>query len=90
MNLSRPLALMLMSAGLLSTATAADAYYRFPAVRGDSVVFTAEGDLWRTSAHGGQAQRLTTHPSAETNAAISQDGRWVAFSASYEARRKPM
>jgi tricorn protease len=88
MNLSRPLALMLMSAGLLSTATAADAYYRFPAVRGDSVVFTAEGDLWRTSAHGGQAQRLTTHPSAETNAAISQDGRWVAFSASYEGAQE--
>ncbi|MTV40687.1 PDZ domain-containing protein [Duganella radicis] len=79
---------MLMSAGLLSSAAAADAYYRFPAIRGDNVVFTAEGDLWRTSAHGGQAQRLTTHPSAETNAAISHDGQWVAFSASYEGAQE--
>ncbi|TFW29474.1 S41 family peptidase [Duganella callida] len=89
MKLSRPLALLLLSAGLLSTATAAaDAYYRFPAVRGDNVVFTAEGDLWRTGLHGGQAQRLTTHPAAETNAAISRDGQWLAFSASYEGAQE--
>jgi tricorn protease len=88
MNPSRPLALLLLSAGLLSTASAADAYYRFPTVRGDSVVFTAEGDLWRTGAQGGQAVRLTTHPSAETNAAISRDGRWVAFSAAYEGAQE--
>src|SRR5471032_2857767 len=81
----RPLALMFLSAGLLSgTAFAADAYYRYPAIRGDAVVFTAEGDLWKTGAHGGAAQRLTTHPAAETNAAISHDGKWIAFSASYE------
>jgi len=88
MNLSRPLALLLLSAGLLSTAHAADAYYRYPAIRGDAVVFTAEGDLWKTGVHGGQALRLTTHPSAETNAAISHDGRWVAFSASYEGAQE--
>ncbi len=88
MNLSRPLALMLMSAGLLSSAYAADVYYRYPAVRGDTVIFTAEGDLWKTGAHGGQAQRLTTHPSAETNAAISRDSQWVAFSASYEGAQE--
>lgn len=81
----RPLVLMFLSAGLLSgTASAADAYYRFPAIRSDAVVFTAEGDLWKTGAHGGAAQRLTTHPAAETNAAISHDGKWIAFSASYE------
>jgi tricorn protease len=88
MNLPRPLILMLLSAGVLSSAQAADAYYRYPAIRGDAVVFTAEGDLWKTGAHGGQAQRLTTHPSAETNAAISHDGRWVAFSASYEGAQE--
>jgi tricorn protease len=80
---------MLMSAGLLTglsvqSAQAADAYFRFPAIRGDAVVFTAEGDLWKTGAHGGTAQRLTTHPGAETNAAISHDGKWIAFTASYE------
>ena len=59
-------------------------YYRFPALRGDTVVFTAEGDLWRVGAQGGVAQRLTSHPGQETHAAISPDGRTVAFSAEYE------
>lgn len=85
-----PLASILISAGLLAGpgASAADAYYRFPAIRGDAVVFTAEGDLWRTGAQGGPAQRLTTHPAAETNAAISYDGKWIAFSASYEGAQE--
>lgn len=59
-------------------------YYRTPAIRGDTVVFTAEGDLWKVGAEGGTASRLTTHPSLETNPAISPDGKWVAFTASYE------
>ena len=32
---------------------------RFPAIHGDTVVFTAEGDLWRVGIDGGLAQRLT-------------------------------
>src|SRR3989304_6049884 len=59
-------------------------YYRFPAVHGNTVVFTAEGDLWRIPLSGGLAQRLTTHPGEETRAAISPDGRTIAFSATYE------
>jgi tricorn protease len=72
----------------LAIATAAAAapagYYRFPAVHGDTVVFTAEGDLWRVPLAGGTAQRLTTHPGAETRASFSPDGKWLAFSAEYE------
>src|SRR5688572_13111405 len=59
-------------------------YYRFPAIHGNSVVFTAEGDLWRVPLSGGLAQRLTTHQGEETRAAISPDGRTIAFSAMYE------
>ncbi|MGH7689240.1 MAG: S41 family peptidase, partial [Gemmatimonadaceae bacterium] len=59
-------------------------YYRFPAVHGNTVVFTAEGDLWRVPITGGTAQRLTTALGEETNAAISPDGKQVAFSAAYE------
>ena len=41
-------------------------YYRYPAIHGDTIVFTAEGDLWRVSVNGGVAQRLTTHPAEES------------------------
>jgi tricorn protease len=44
--------------------------------------------LWKTGAHGGKAQRLTTHPASETHAAISHDGKFVAFSASYEGAQE--
>lgn len=59
-------------------------YYRFPAIHGDTIVFTAEGDLWRVGVNAGVAQRLTTHPSEESRAAISADGKAIAFSAAYE------
>lgn len=59
-------------------------YYRFPAIAGDTIVFTAEGDLWRVPLAGGVAQRLTSHPSEESHAAVSPDGKTIAFSASYE------
>jgi tricorn protease len=63
---------------------AVQGYYRFPALHNETIVFTAEGDLWRVPTGGGQAQRLTTHHGLEAHAAISPDGAWVAFSAEYE------
>lgn len=87
MNVSRTI-LALSLALIGQQALAADPYFRFPAVRGDTVVFTAEGDLWRTTIAGGKATRLTTHPSAETHAAISHDGKFVAFAASYEGAQE--
>ncbi|MES2321579.1 MAG: S41 family peptidase [Pseudomonadota bacterium] len=90
MSPNRTLATSLVAAGLLgASATAfADAYFRYPAINGNVLVFTAEGDLWKTAATGGLAQRLTTHAAAETHAAISRDGKWVAFSASYEGEQE--
>ncbi|MBZ5638874.1 MAG: PDZ domain-containing protein [Acidobacteriia bacterium] len=59
-------------------------YYRFPAIHAGTIVFTAEGDLYKVSVEGGTAERLTSHPGMESNAAISPDGAVVAFSATYE------
>lgn len=84
-----PRTILALSLALIgSQAAAADPYFRFPAVRGDTIVFTAEGDLWRTTLAGGKATRLTTHPSSETQAAISPDGKWVAFVAFYEGAQE--
>jgi tricorn protease len=59
-------------------------YYRFPAIHGDTIVFTSEGDLWTVGTEGGVAHRLTSNPGVESNAKISQDGRTVAFNANFE------
>lgn len=59
-------------------------YYRQPTLRGDALVFVAEGDLWRTGTAGGRATRLTTHAGAESSPALSPDGAWLAFTATYE------
>jgi tricorn protease len=78
-------ALATLAAALFATsAVAAPGYYRDPALRGDTVVFTAEGDLWAASLRGGLARRLTSHPAEESQAAISPDGTRVAFVASYD------
>src|SRR6476469_8855003 len=57
---------------------------RFPAVHGDTVVFTYAADLWVADRQGGPARRLTSHPGEETGAKISPDGSQVAFLASYD------
>ena len=87
----RALALVCLALSLITTALSTTAlaeppqgYYRFPDLHGDTVVFTAEGDLWQVSVAGGTARRLTSHPGQETHAAISPDGTQVAFSADYE------
>lgn len=59
-------------------------YFRFPALTGDTLIFTAEGDLWRVPIAGGVAQRLTTHAAEESRPAVSPDGKTLAYSAAYE------
>jgi tricorn protease len=67
-----------------SFAAPAPGYIRFPAAAPGTVVFTAEGDLWTVPLSGGAARRLTSHPGLEHLAAVSPDGRLVAFTAQYE------
>jgi tricorn protease len=78
----RWLAALLFS--LCTAAHAAGGYFRYPALFQDTLVFTAEGDLWQVPAAGGRAARLTTHPGMESRAAFSPDGTRIAFSGAYE------
>ncbi len=59
-------------------------YYRQPSLRGETIVFVSEGDLWRVSARGGVAARLTTDAAGEGSPAISPDGTTLAFVARYD------
>jgi tricorn protease len=59
-------------------------YFRFPALTSDTLIFTAEGDLWRVGLAGGVAPRLPTHAAEESRPAVSPDGRTLAYSAAYE------
>ena len=63
---------------------AAPGYYRYPALHNETLVFTAEGDLWKTDINNGEAIRLTSHPFEEKEAAISPDGQFIAYTAKYE------
>jgi len=75
---------MPFAALVLAAAAGTVGYYRTPALTSDTLVFAAEGDLWRVPIAGGLAQRLTTHLGEETNPAISPDGATLAFTARYE------
>ena len=61
-----------------------EGYYTTPSIHGSTIIFAAEGDLWKVPLSGGLAQRLTTHAEEERFPTISPDGNTIAFSASYE------
>ena len=46
---------------------------------GQTILFSYEGDIWSVPAAGGTAVRLTAMPGYETNARVSPDGKWLAF-----------
>jgi tricorn protease len=64
--------------------SASPGYYRYPSLYENTAVFTAEGDLWKMQIGDQYAQRLTTHIAEERESAISADGQWIAFVASYD------
>src|ERR1041385_1381157 len=59
-------------------------YYRTPAIYQNTVVFTAEGDLWKYDMTTGITTRLTTNPGVERNPLISPDGKQIVFVGQYE------
>ena len=76
------LAVVLFALALSSNA--AEPFLRRPAIHGDSVAFTAEGDLWIASVSNGEARRLTTHEGTETSPLFSPDGAQIAFTGEYD------
>ncbi|MGM9513585.1 S41 family peptidase [Roseateles sp. DB2] len=80
------LACTLLALGLAGGAQAGqNGFYRQPTLQGSIVYFVGEGDLWRVSAQGGEAQRITSHHGQETQPAVSPDGQWLAFTAQYDS-----
>lgn len=85
---------LLLGAPILAVAISASAwasslanttgYYRLPSLHNNTVVFTAESDLWVHKIGSPNARRLTTHVAEEHHSAISPDGSQVAFVANYE------
>ncbi len=63
---------------------AAQPYYRSPAIEGNQLVFTAEGDLWLTELGAANASRLTTHAAEENQALFTPDGQQVLYVAAYD------
>ncbi|WP_372973411.1 PDZ domain-containing protein [Muriicola sp.] len=57
---------------------------RQPTLSGEHIVFVYANDLWKVSANGGQAERLTSNEGYEFSPHFSSDGSWIAFTAEYD------
>ena len=80
----RLLFLVLLTAVMLHLHAQQKGYYRKPAIYQNTVVFTAEGDLWKYDLTTGATARLTTHEGLETDPVISPDGKTLVFTGEYE------
>ena len=78
------LLLGLLTAGMLHSHAQQKGYYRKPAIYQNTVVFTAEGDLWKYDLTTGLTARLTTHEGLETDPLVSPDGKELVFTGQYE------
>jgi len=61
-------------------------YYTDPALHGDTILFTSEGDLWSVGILGGAAHRLTSAAGTENKAIISRMGSWLPSAPTMKGR----
>jgi len=59
-------------------------FMKYPDIRKEKIVFTYENDLWLINSSGGTATRITNAPGNETMPKFSPDGKWIAFTGSYD------
>lgn len=59
-------------------------FMTYPDVCGEKILFTYDDDLWTVSLRGEAPVRLTSHPGREFAGKFSPDGKWIAFTASYD------
>jgi tricorn protease len=57
---------------------------RQPAVSKDHLAFVYGGDIWVSDRDGGHPMRITTHPAPEFAPHFSPDGKWIAYSGTYD------
>lgn len=79
---------LLLALGMVAGAQAIDAdkplVARNPTLSQTSIAFEFGTDLWIVGRDGGQARRLTSGPGVESKPRFSPDGKWVAFTGSYD------
>lgn len=57
---------------------------RQPAVSKDHLAFVYGGDIWVSDRDGGHPTRITSHPAPEFAPHFSPDGKWIAYSGTYD------
>lgn len=82
------LALGAITGSAIAAETSELGYYRAPDLHGNTLVFTAEGDIWTQQLGAAQANRLTSLPAEEFNGKISPDGKMLAFTANYDGTQE--
>ncbi len=71
-------------AALAFTAKAQNPILHMPDIHENNIVFVAGGDIWKSPAGGGLAQRLTFDDGDELNPSFSPDGKMIAFTGQYD------
>ncbi|MBY0418049.1 MAG: DPP IV N-terminal domain-containing protein, partial [Pararheinheimera sp.] len=80
----RYLALFCALATCSAIASQGTALLRQPDISANQLAFVYGGDIWVSDKNGQNPRQLTSHPASEFAPKFSPDGKWIAFSASYD------